>query len=376
MKSGVYAIVHRDSGRAYVGSTTRTFEKRWRHHKLLLNSNRHHSRFLQNTWNKYGAESFDFRVLLACDPKDAVKNEQKFIDELKPEFNVVRFAGTTLGYKHDKAFREKQRAYRLTQGKKHLVKGEELTIRQISEKYKIGIGCLKSREKRGETGDMLVAPFRVSNEGRGKKYFVHGEWLDVATIVARYKIPEDRIRSRLKAGWEGDSLVLPPTPMEEIGRAVGQRNKDAAVRYDVNDESLPLAELAAKYNLTVGTLRGRLERGIRGSQLVEPPSCPGPGTATKYLVMGEMFTSAEVKERYGIEEATLRQRIKYGWTGEKLIQPPVKKTFVVRGEALTLTEVSKKYGIAMPTLCQRAKAGKNGEDLIEKPVIGRKPRAA
>jgi transposase len=331
---------------------------------------------MQRVWNKYGEEAFEFRVLLHCDPKDAVANEQKFIDELKPVFNTLPFAGTTFGFKHSKETREKMRARRMKDGKKHLVKGEYLTLREIKNKYGFSRACLQERLKRGETGDALVAPHRVSHEGRGQKYLIHGEMIDVACMIEKYGVTEDLVRGRLKSGWSGDDLVAPTTSFAEIGRAVGQRNKEAAVRYEVGGELLTISEIAEKYDLTIGTIRGRLARGEFGLDLVAPPSRPGPGTATKYLVMGEMLTSAEVKEKYGIEEATLRQRIKYGWEGEDLIKPPQKKMFLVRGETLTMTQVSKKYGIAMPTLCQRAKAGKDGEDLIERPIIGRKPTHA
>lgn len=51
-KSGVYKITNTINGNFYIGSSIRIRE-RWYEHKYLLNKGTHHSKHLQNSWNKY-----------------------------------------------------------------------------------------------------------------------------------------------------------------------------------------------------------------------------------------------------------------------------------------------------------------------------------
>ena len=61
--SGVYAIVHRDSGTTYIGSTIRSFAHRKCEHLYDLRNNNHTNPHLQRAWNKYGEDAFCFQEL-------------------------------------------------------------------------------------------------------------------------------------------------------------------------------------------------------------------------------------------------------------------------------------------------------------------------
>jgi group I intron endonuclease len=78
MKTGIYKILNKINNKVYIGSTT-TIEKRWRDHKWHLNHNKHHNLHLQSSWNKYGAESFEFTILLECRIDDLLSHELSFI---------------------------------------------------------------------------------------------------------------------------------------------------------------------------------------------------------------------------------------------------------------------------------------------------------
>lgn len=58
----IYAITHLASGKRYVGSTVNP-TYRWIKHRSELKNNRHHCRYLQNAWNKYGRDAFAFSIL-------------------------------------------------------------------------------------------------------------------------------------------------------------------------------------------------------------------------------------------------------------------------------------------------------------------------
>ena len=101
MKNGVYQIRNRQNNKCYVGSTAANggFDERWKDHRKLLRGNRHHSRKLQNAWNKHNESSFVFEVLLYCDPENCLMYEQIALDHYKPEYNICKIATSALGVK-------------------------------------------------------------------------------------------------------------------------------------------------------------------------------------------------------------------------------------------------------------------------------------
>jgi|SRR5690349_2929303 group I intron endonuclease len=49
---------------------------------------------------KYGYSSFKLEILEYCDPSEVIAREQYYIDTFNPKYNVLKVAGSTLGYKH------------------------------------------------------------------------------------------------------------------------------------------------------------------------------------------------------------------------------------------------------------------------------------
>lgn len=45
----------------YVGSTVNNYKRRWnKQHRSMLRGNRHYNQYLQNAWNKYGENAFEY----------------------------------------------------------------------------------------------------------------------------------------------------------------------------------------------------------------------------------------------------------------------------------------------------------------------------
>ena len=78
--TGVYAITCRTTGKRYIGSAQCSFGGRWSRHLLSLERGSHPNSYLQNAWNKYGCEDFDFTILDILAGKDAVQREQDYFD--------------------------------------------------------------------------------------------------------------------------------------------------------------------------------------------------------------------------------------------------------------------------------------------------------
>lgn len=49
---------------------------------------------------KYGYSEFKLEILEYCDPKELAIREQYYMDQLCPEYNVLKTAYSSLGYKH------------------------------------------------------------------------------------------------------------------------------------------------------------------------------------------------------------------------------------------------------------------------------------
>lgn len=49
---------------------------------------------------KYGLENFKLEILEYCNSDILLKREQYYIDLLKPEYNLLTTAGSSLGFKH------------------------------------------------------------------------------------------------------------------------------------------------------------------------------------------------------------------------------------------------------------------------------------
>jgi group I intron endonuclease len=102
---GIYAIINIANGKRYVGSAV-NLRKRWNTHASALKIGNHANAHLQNAWNKYGPESFQFSVIALCSVGQLLECEQAHINE-KSDFNICMTAGNTLGVKPSPEHRAK-----------------------------------------------------------------------------------------------------------------------------------------------------------------------------------------------------------------------------------------------------------------------------
>lgn len=114
---GIYEIRHKSSGKVYVGSAM-SFKKRFATHLCQLKAGKHHSKKLQNAWNKYGEAEFEFRIIeIVADSKNIIPREQFWLDATNcagsDGFNIRPTAGSPLGTKMSATSREKIRRAKL-----------------------------------------------------------------------------------------------------------------------------------------------------------------------------------------------------------------------------------------------------------------------
>lgn len=109
----IYQIRHIASGKVYVGSASNP-RKRQGDHLRDLQNGKHHSRYLQRAYDKYGEDAFVFEVI---EPvlfvELLIEREQHWIDTLhsadrKHGYNVSPTAGSPLGVKCTDEMRARQ----------------------------------------------------------------------------------------------------------------------------------------------------------------------------------------------------------------------------------------------------------------------------
>lgn len=103
MKSGIYKILNKITGKIYIGSSYDVL-KRCKEHAYQLDTNIHCNQYLQNSWNKYSSDDFEFAIIELCEVEDLLTREQYWLDFTKsydPEigYNILKIAGSTLGSK-------------------------------------------------------------------------------------------------------------------------------------------------------------------------------------------------------------------------------------------------------------------------------------
>ena len=104
--SGIYIIKNITTLDLYVGSANCLYS-RFIRHKTQLEKNKHHSRYLQRAYNKYGKDEFVMIPILLCDCKYLLKYEQDLIDELDPKYNMRKIAKSNKGYKWSESSKQK-----------------------------------------------------------------------------------------------------------------------------------------------------------------------------------------------------------------------------------------------------------------------------
>lgn len=236
---GIYQIKNKKNGKRYVGSSV-IIRQRWMEHRSMLRRGRHHSKYMQRSWHKYGEDSFSFEVLEAVDrPEDLLAVEQRYLDRLNPEYNSCRVAGNTLGMAHSEETRRKI-SKRLT-GIKHAPRSAEYRAK-ISSAHK---GRMPSPEHMAALQD-----------GRRNQTYSDERRRAVSeSLVMQYK---DGRRSRTKTEAHKQSIgkafsKLTDDQVREIRRkkADGATCSQLAAEYDSNRGTISLIANRKRYRWVV-----------------------------------------------------------------------------------------------------------------------------
>lgn len=129
-KSGIYRWVNKKNGNTYVGSAV-NLSKRIGSYFQEKDLNRN-SRPIKDALLKYGHSNFDLWILEYCDKKDLINREQYYLDELDPEYNILKQAYSLFGFKHSPETIEKLKLKKLTDEQKEFL-SELHSGKEVSE---------------------------------------------------------------------------------------------------------------------------------------------------------------------------------------------------------------------------------------------------
>ena len=145
--SGIYAIENTIDNRVYIGSAVSLAHRKGTHFHQLKKQ-KHGNFHLQNFANKYGIDKLKFNVLEFCDKNDLISREQYYFSIYENKFNILKYAGSTLGRKCPKDVRLKISKSLKKAGLKGVPKSEETKRRMSKPKSKEHALNIKKAQKK------------------------------------------------------------------------------------------------------------------------------------------------------------------------------------------------------------------------------------
>lgn len=190
-KSGIYHIVINGTEHHYVGSA-KDLRKRLNAHRTALNRKKHENFKLQNCYNKYGLDNFEFEILEFCEIASLLKREAYFIKKLKPDLNIVQ---DPVELNRDEAFKE-----RISKAKKKYYKTHRpVNIIKVYQYDKSGkfIKKYNSATEAANAVNGVVSGIIGACNGRAKTYKGF-QWTKKFVHKAKSLIKEKPIRIKSK----------------------------------------------------------------------------------------------------------------------------------------------------------------------------------
>lgn len=110
-KSGIYRMTNLTSNKIYIGSSI-DLGRRFTSYYNINRIERLKTSLISKALIKYGYSGFKLEILEYCAPEKCIEREQYYFDILSPEYNILKTAGSRLGFKNSEEtlmkFRERK----------------------------------------------------------------------------------------------------------------------------------------------------------------------------------------------------------------------------------------------------------------------------
>lgn len=219
--SGIYQIRNLVNGKRYIGSAVR-FRSRWHKHISALRRGVHHNAHLQNAWQKYGEDSFEFSIVEVC-PRDKLLEREQFHIDQGCDYNKCMTAGSPLGVKHSLISKARMgAASRASWRKRKEEAGGKVTF---TEEHRSKIS--KSRREMFANGYKKPADSQETSLRRS------------ASSKAKWEDPEYRLKvsSGIAASYTQELLLVRSKHGKKMWETPGYRQKlTGAIRSSYTEE--------------------------------------------------------------------------------------------------------------------------------------------
>lgn len=214
MKAGVYIIENKVNGKFYIGSSVHV-ARRFKSHRHALKNHLKSPPKLQGAWDKYGAEAFVMRQIVACRAEDVLMYEQLLIDGMNPYYNTRPVAESNFGIRWPKEVNMRKGRVR----NEYTVRGVTGSLAALCDHFGVvKKDCARYRMYRGADVESAVLTPLVTKEETGKRTAAthrrNGTHPSVRTVTAfgvtapiyvlieKFAVVTERaVRRRLGLGW-------------------------------------------------------------------------------------------------------------------------------------------------------------------------------
>ena len=150
---------------------------------------------------KYGYSKFRLEILEYCDPLVLIEREQYYLDKFQPEYNILKTAGSLLGFKHSESTRERLSKF--------------YTGRVIPQEVRDKLS--NSQKGRVHTAEALA---KMSKSKLGRKLSEEHKKNISAASVGRTQSEESKLKI---SATNGTAIVVHDTETGEITNFVSMR---------------------------------------------------------------------------------------------------------------------------------------------------------
>lgn len=184
-KSGIYKWTNKVNGKIYIGSSADLSKRLRNYFNTSYLSDFKDIMLIYKALLAHGFDNFKLDILEHCEPCVLINREQYYIDLLKPEYNILKVAGSILGVKRSADTIAKIRARALSRTEEALAKNRaHLKKLNASQKHKDHLAKLNTSLEHISKTAILVSVINTDNGERieyrsltqaAKFYNVHPE---------------------------------------------------------------------------------------------------------------------------------------------------------------------------------------------------------
>lgn len=99
-KSGIYVWRNKINGKIYVGSSVNLSKTLVNYFNESYLTSLKEFMIIYKALLVYGFDNFSLEILEHCDSSVVIEREQYYLDLLKPDYNILKITGSSLGFKH------------------------------------------------------------------------------------------------------------------------------------------------------------------------------------------------------------------------------------------------------------------------------------